>query len=112
MTNDLVRGGFDLPERRRRDGLARPTRAQKEMGRRAEMELVQLALNGQKQEFIAALRRRAMEDALHDVRDVAELARNLAGGDQFLATMLVPLVQEYSREVARDIRYFGRSLGA
>jgi hypothetical protein len=94
----------------RRGGMLAPrqSRAQRSAEQRAEVELFQLVASGRQEEVKAMLRKRLTEDAMQDVTDVGRLAQELAGTDQFLATLLIPIVQEYARTTARDIRDFGR----
>ncbi|WP_354401200.1 hypothetical protein [Streptomyces sp. PvR018] len=54
------------------------------------------------------LRKRMTEDAAQDITDVAQLTQQLAGNDQWVASLLIPLVQEYARTTTRDIKDFGR----
>lgn len=112
MNTDLMlygNGGIDRA--RRRSEVARPTRQQRRAVERADIELFQLAASGRHEEVKAMFRKRLTEDAMQDVTDVAGLARELAGEDQYLASLLIPIVQEYARTTARDIRDFGRGRG-
>lgn len=89
-------------------GVARPTRAQRRAVERADIELFQLVHAGKQEEVKAIIRRRLVESGMEDVTDVANFARELAGGDAYIASLLIPMVQEYARTTARDIRDFGR----
>ncbi|MER0445982.1 hypothetical protein ABR738_15675 [Streptomyces sp. Edi4] len=102
---------FGGSDRGGRGEVARPTRRQRAAVERADIELFQLAASGKHEEVKAMLRKRLTEDAMQDVTDVGKLAEELAGTDQFLATLLIPIVQEYARTTARDIRDFGRGRG-
>ncbi|OCC09540.1 hypothetical protein [Streptomyces sp. PTY087I2] len=93
---------------RRGEMARRPTRRQRAAVERADIELFQLAAHGQHEELKAMLRKKLTEDGMQDVTDVANLARELAGEDQYVASLLIPIVQEYARTTARDIRDFGR----
>ncbi|WP_411112939.1 hypothetical protein [Streptomyces sp. 029-5] len=98
-------GGSD----ERRGGLApRQSRGERAVMRKAETNLAALVTSGRHEEVKAMLRKRLTEDAMQDVTDVGRLAQELAGTDQFLATLLIPIVQEYARTTARDVRDFGR----
>ncbi|MFG2681773.1 hypothetical protein [Streptomyces sp. NPDC048392] len=100
-------------ERRSRGRLGR--REQRTVGdiiaERSEMNLRTLMAEGREEEVKAMIRRRLTDDAMHDVADVGRTAQELAGGDQFLASLLIPIVQEFTRQTARDIRDFGRGRG-
>ncbi|WP_405954303.1 hypothetical protein [Streptomyces phaeochromogenes] len=86
----------------------RSSRAMREIQQRGELDLAQLINTGRQAEARAMVRRRLAEDGMADVADVGNLARDLANGDQFLASLLIPIVQEFARTTARDIREFGR----
>ncbi|MGJ5826003.1 hypothetical protein [Streptomyces ossamyceticus] len=86
----------------------RSSRAIREIQQRGELDLAQLINSGRQTEARAMVRRRLTEDGMADVADVGNLARVLANGDQFLATLLIPIVQEFAQTTARDIREFGR----
>jgi hypothetical protein len=86
----------------------RSSRAMREIQQRGELDLAQLINSGRQAEARAMVRRRLAEDGMADVADVGNLARDLANGDQFLASLLIPIVQEFARTTARDIREFGR----
>lgn len=89
-------------------GVARPSRAQRRALERADIELFQLVSAGRQEEVKAIIRKRLTESGMEDVTDVASLARELAGNDAYIASLLIPIVQEYARTTARDIRDFGR----
>ncbi|MDX3695971.1 hypothetical protein PV726_37785 [Streptomyces europaeiscabiei] len=110
MGSDLVLSDPDQPEGRR--GLARPTRQQRAMQRRAEVDLASLVQRGRHEEVRAMLRRRMTDDALSDVQEVGKLAQELADDDPFIASLLIPVVQEFTRATAQDIREFGRGRDA
>ncbi|SCE05987.1 hypothetical protein [Streptomyces sp. DvalAA-19] len=76
--------------------------------RQAEVNFAVLATSGRHEEAKAILRKRMAEDAAQDITDVAQLAQQLAGDDQWVASLLIPLVQEYARSTTRDIKDFGR----
>ena len=86
----------------------RSSRAMQGIQQRGELDLAQLIASGRQVEARAMIRRRLTEDGMADVADVGNLARVLANGDQFLATLLIPIVQEFAQTTARDIREFGR----
>ncbi|WP_159766061.1 hypothetical protein [Streptomyces sp. HM190] len=90
--------------------MARPSKVQREIQRREERDSAELLYEAKKQEFTAALRKRLVENAIHDVTDVVGLAEQLAAGDPFLIQELSRLVTEYNRQVAQDIRTFGNGL--
>ncbi|MEU3251087.1 hypothetical protein [Streptomyces sp. NPDC006997] len=102
--SDLIRyeGGSS------RAAARRSSRAMRELQQRGELDLAQLINSGRQAEARAMVRRRLAEDGLADVADVGNLARELANGDQFIASLLIPIVQEFARTTARDIREFGR----
>ena len=107
MSGDLIyRGSYDHEERR--PLLARQARGMRAVQQRAELELAELVSVGRREEVKAMLRKRLVEDGMQDVADVGRLAQELANGDQWVASLLVPIVQEYARTTARDIRDFGR----
>lgn len=91
-----------------RGEVARPTRQQRQAVERADLELFQLGASGQYAQMAAMFRKKLVEDGMQDVTDVAHLARELAGEDQYVASLLIPIVQEYARTTAREIRDFGR----
>lgn len=86
----------------------RASRAVRRTQERGELDLMQLANTGRMAEARGMIRRRLAEEGMADVTDVGNLARELANGDQFIASLLVPIVQEFARTTARDIREFGR----
>ncbi|WP_416982943.1 hypothetical protein [Streptomyces sp. T028] len=107
MGSELTLGGFgQQPERR-----GRLSKDQRALVRRAEHDRDALLYEAKKQEFTAALRLRMTESAMHDVTDVVNLARQLAGNDPYLAQELTKLVGEFSRQTAHDVRSFGNGLG-
>lgn len=89
-------------------GVARFTRAQRREVERADAELFRLVSAGRHEEVKAIIRKRLTESGMEDIADVCRLAQDLAGGDPFVASQLIPIVQEYARTTARDIRDFGR----
>ncbi|MFE4370410.1 hypothetical protein ACFRMN_19625 [Streptomyces sp. NPDC056835] len=91
--------------------IRRQSRAQRAAQGRAEVELFQLVASGRQEEVKAMLRKRLTEDGMQDISDVGKLAEELAGTDQFVASLLVPIAQEFARSTARDIRDFGRGRG-
>ncbi|MDN3263294.1 hypothetical protein QWJ26_26490 [Streptomyces sp. CSDS2] len=102
--SDLIRY-----EGNRRGGLTRrQERAARDVQHRGELDLAQLVQTGRQYEARAMIRRRITDDGMADVADVGNLARELANGDQFIASLLIPIVQEFARTTARDIREFGR----
>ncbi|MBD2828149.1 hypothetical protein ID875_06965 [Streptomyces globisporus] len=106
MGSELMFGGFGQePERR-----GRLNRDQRALQARADRDRTNLLYEAQKQEFTAALRTRMSQNGLQDARDVGELARELAGDDPFLASLLGPIAEEFGRQVVRDVRYFGKGL--
>ncbi|MGW3931332.1 hypothetical protein ACWECC_24980 [Streptomyces microflavus] len=107
MGNELMLGGFGQePERR-----GRLTREQRELVRRAEHNRDALLFEAKKQEFKAALRKRAADSALYDITDVTHLAQQLAEGNPYLAQQLDGIVKTFTNETARDIRNFGNGTG-
>ncbi|MFI5888110.1 hypothetical protein [Streptomyces sp. NPDC051554] len=108
MGSELMLGGGQAEDR---GWLARPSKVQREIQRREEREGANLMYEAKKQEFTAALRKRLMENAVHDVTDVVVLAEQLSAGDQFLAQELGKLIGEFTRQTAQDIRSFGNGLG-
>ncbi|MFJ2213481.1 hypothetical protein ACIQVO_13570 [Streptomyces sp. NPDC101062] len=101
-------GGSD----ERRSGLApRQSRGERAVMRKAETNLAALVTSGRHEEVKAMLRKRLTEDGMQDINDVGKLAEELAGTDQFIASLLVPIAQEFARSTARDIRDFGRGRG-
>lgn len=93
---------------RRRGEVMRSTRRQRAVVERAEMDRFDLVHAGQLEEVKAIFRKRLTEDAMQDIKDVGELARELAAGDEWIASLLIPIAQEFARTTARDIRDFGR----
>ena len=57
------------------------------------------------------LRKRFTEKTMYDVADVMGLCQQLSGNDATIATALAPIVQEYVRGSAREVRNFGGLLG-
>lgn len=100
--------GSELERFRGSGGVARSTRAQRREVERADVALFRLVNAGRQEEVKAIIRRRLVESGMEDVTDVANFARELAGGDAYIASLLIPMVQEYARTTARDIRDFGR----
>lgn len=102
--SDLIRyeGGVS------RAAARRSSRRMMAIQERGELDLAQLVNTGRQAEARAMIRRRLTEDGMQDVADVGGLARDLANGDQFIASLLIPIVQEFARTTARDIREFGR----
>lgn len=95
-----------------RGGLVRrQSRAQRMVMQRAETDLAALVGSGRHEEVKAMLRKRMTEDGMQDIKDVGELAQELAGNDQWIASLLIPIAQEFARTTARDIRDFGRGRG-
>lgn len=86
----------------------RPSRAMRGVQQRGELDLAELFNTGRHQEVRAMMRKRFTEDGMQDITDVGQLARELVGDDQYLASLLIPIVQEFARATARDIRDFGR----
>lgn len=72
------------------------------------LDLARLAGEADYNELRAMFRKRITEDGMRDVTDVVQMAQQLAGGDQFIASMLIPIVQDFARTTAQDIRSFGR----
>jgi len=102
-------GGFGQQDNRK-NVMSRASKAQRAMHQREQETVANLLFEARKQEAIAVLRRRMADTAMYDVRDVGELACDLANGDPFLANLLVPIVEEFSRQTVRDIRAFGNGL--
>lgn len=75
---------------------------------RGELDLMQLANSGRMAEARGLVRRRLAEEGMVDVTEVGNLARELANGDAYIASLLIPIAQEFARTTARDIREFGR----
>lgn len=109
MSNELAL--FGGGSQGRRGEVARSTRRQRAAVERADIELFQLAAHVRHAEMTAMFRKKLTEDGMQDVTDVAGLARELSGGDQYVASLLIPIVQEYARTTTRDIRDFGRGRG-
>lgn len=108
MDSNLVLGNFEPDDRR---GLfARQSRAQRSVQERAELDVLKLVAGAKKQEYTALLRKHMTEYGMEDIADVGRLAQELADGDQFIAAALIPIVQEFARQTARDVRDFGRGL--
>ncbi|WP_427921147.1 hypothetical protein [Streptomyces sp. cg40] len=72
------------------------------------LDLARLAGEGEYTELRAMFRKRIVEDGMRDVTDVVEVAQQLAAGDQFVASLLIPIVQDFARQTSQDIRSFGR----
>lgn len=112
MGSELMPGGNGQQDGGRGSWLARPSREQRALQARADRDRTGLMYEAQKQEFKGALRQRLTENALHDVTEVVGMARQLAGGDAYLAAELHKIVQEFSRQAGRDIRDFGNGLAS
>ncbi|NBM14977.1 hypothetical protein [Streptomyces sp. GC420] len=109
MGGELMLSGYG--QERRRGFLApRQSRERRAIGERAELELASLLNSSRQEEVKAMLRKRLTEDGMQDIYDVGHLAQELAAGDQFIASLLIPIVQEFARTTARDVRDFGRGL--
>jgi hypothetical protein len=103
MSSDLTRWGGEGY------GVARrQPRAQRDLAQRAEQGLMQLIGDARYNEIRAVLRKRMTEDGMQDITDVGHLARDLASGDAFIASLVIPIAQEFARTTARDIQDFGR----
>lgn len=107
MSSDLMPRQYGQPEERR-GLLARASRAERAIQQRAELDLLQLASDARHDEVKAILRKRLTECGMEDITDVGREARELADGDQFIASLLIPIVQEFARQTAHDVRDFGR----
>ncbi|XHM66169.1 hypothetical protein ACE6JH_04905 [Streptomyces nigra] len=108
--SELVQGGgFGRGDRR--PTLARQSREMRGLQQRSELDLAELVTSGKHEEIKAMLRKRLTEDAMEDVTDVGRLAQQLANGDQWVASLLIPIAQEFARMTARDVRDFGRGRG-
>ncbi|MGW3287534.1 hypothetical protein ACWDR3_23160 [Streptomyces sp. NPDC001002] len=108
MGSELMLGGFGQSEGRK--NVMRVSKAERVMQQREQEAAANLLFEARKQEFTAALRQRITENAMHDVHDVGTTARDLADGDPFLASLLIPLVEEFTRQTVRDVRTFGNGL--
>jgi hypothetical protein len=108
MSGDLIFGGSRDPDDEPRGLLARRNRDRRTVARQAERNLNKLVASARHEEAKAVLRKRLAENGMQDVTDVAHLAQELANGDQYVAGLLIPIVQEFGRQTARDIRDFGR----
>ena len=107
MSTDLTRYGGGQLDRGRR-GSHRPSLRERAVAEQADLELFRLVASGRHEEVKAIIRKRLTESGMEDIADVCRLAQDLAGGDPFVASQLIPIVQEYARTTARDIRDFGR----
>lgn len=101
-------GGGGVERARRRGEVARPTRRQRQAVERADIDRFQLLAHGEREELKSMFRKRLVEMGMEDVTDVANMARELAGDDEYVASLLIPIVQEYARTTARSVRDFGR----
>lgn len=110
MGSELMLGGGGYSDDRRAVA-RRPSRQVRAVQRRGEADMARLLNTGQQQEARAALRKRFTENGMQDIDDVQSFARELVGDDQFLASLLIPIVQEFQRATARDIRDYGRGRG-
>jgi len=72
------------------------------------LDLTRLAGESDYTELRAMFRKRITEDGMRDVSDVVQVAQQLAAGNEFIASLLIPIVQDYARQTAQDIRSFGR----
>ena len=102
MGNDLIRSGFGAED----DGqswLARQTPAYK----REAAEFGALVSQAKNQQRHAVVRNAMTERAFYDGRDLGELADELSVGSPVVATVLYPILQEWARATARDVRTFG-----
>jgi hypothetical protein len=110
MGSELVFGNFGEPDEER--GLfARQSRSQRALQQRVERDAGRLLVSAKKQDLGSALRKRATENGMQDIADVGRLAQELASGDQFIAALLLPIAQEFTRQTVRDVRDFGREVG-
>jgi len=99
---ELFSGGSEWGGRR--NEVARRKHAEQQL----DVELFRLMGDGKKEEFKALVRKRLAETGLEDVTDVANLARQLAGEDAYIASLLIPIVQDFARTVSHSVRDFGR----
>lgn len=86
----------------------RPSRAARRTQERGELDLMQLANSGRLAEARGMIRRHIAEEGMADAAYLGDRARELANGDAFIASLLLPIVQEFGRTTARDVREFGR----
>ncbi|MFC1419374.1 hypothetical protein [Streptacidiphilus cavernicola] len=107
MSSDLEFGNFGQGRHRRVDTYRVPGSVRR-VQQNHSLDLARLAAENNHNEVRAMLRKRAAEDASLDVTQVGQLAQTLAGGDAFLASLLIPIVQEFARQTVNDIRDFGR----
>lgn len=105
MGSELMFGG--QPDERR-GAMVRRSGVQRDIERRAERAGAELMYEAGKQEFTAMLRKRCAERGIYDIADVAQLARELADGDPFIGGLIVPVVQEFARQTAVDVRTLGQ----
>ncbi|MGW1006874.1 hypothetical protein [Streptomyces sp. NPDC002520] len=78
---------------------------------RADIELFEPASHGRHEEMKSMVRKKLTGDAMRDFREAADLTRELAGEDEYVAPLLIPVVQDYARTTARDMYDFGRGRG-
>ncbi|WP_371655544.1 MULTISPECIES: hypothetical protein [unclassified Streptomyces] len=110
MDSELVFGSFGQMDERQ--GLfGRPSKSQRALQERAELDVAKLLVSARKQDVTGALRKRITENGLRDARDVLELLKELSGGDEMMARALLPIYSEFARQTARDVRDFGREFG-
>ncbi|MGV9340591.1 hypothetical protein [Streptomyces sp. NPDC003688] len=81
---------------------------QERQAAQADLDLFSVMSSGKQEEMKSVVRKRLTETGMADVTDVGQLARQLAGEDAYLASLLIPIVQEYARTTQRTIREFGR----
>lgn len=95
------------------DDHRRPARRdQRDLQRRTQANMANLISNANVKVLQAELRKRFTEKALLDTSDVTGLFKQLAGDDQVVAAALAPIVEEYVRQSARDVRNFDGLFGS
>ncbi|MGW7539428.1 hypothetical protein [Amycolatopsis sp. NPDC054798] len=110
MSNELsIFGGYSGSQehavsRAIRQGERRERRA---LQRRTATAVSEVMANSDTKLLEGELRKRLAEKTMHDVADVVGLYQQLAGNDATTATALAPIVQEYVRGSAREMRNFG-----
>ncbi|MFD6072781.1 hypothetical protein [Amycolatopsis lurida] len=86
-------------------------REQRELQRRASAAVSEAVASANVKVLQAELRKRFTEKSMFDVADVMGLFKQLTGADPTVAAALAPIVEEYVRGTARDVRNFDGLFG-
>ncbi|WP_043776824.1 hypothetical protein [Amycolatopsis rifamycinica] len=112
MSNELsIFGGYSGSQEPSRPMWPGERREHRALERRTNMAISEAVANANIKVLEGELRKRFTEKTMYDVADVMGLYQQLSGNDATIATALAPIVQEYVRGSAREVRNFGGLLG-